>query len=65
MLSESGLGTEVELLVADEGILIRPAKLPRENWEEAFRGMSDDEADELVIEERSAATSFEKESWRW
>lgn len=65
MLNDSRLDEDVELEICDEGILIRPAKNPRQNWEAAFREMADDDADELLIDEQDAPTGFEKESWRW
>jgi antitoxin MazE len=65
MLTDSRLEEDVELEVVDEGILIRPAKNPRQNWDTAFREMADEDADELVIDDRDAKTDFEQESWRW
>lgn len=65
MLNDSRLEEDVELEICDEGILIRPAKNPRQNWDAAFREMADDDADELLIEDQDAPTGFEKESWRW
>lgn len=65
MLSESCLEEDVEIEVCDEGIIIRPAKNPRQNWETAFREMADEDADELLIEDRDAPTAFEKGSWKW
>ena len=40
MLTDSRLEEDVELEIVDEGILIRPAKNPRQNWEARFREMS-------------------------
>jgi antitoxin MazE len=65
MLTDSRLEEDVELEICDEGILIRPAKNPRQNWEAAFLEMADEDADELIIDDREAATEFEQESWRW
>ena len=65
MLTDSRLEEDVELEIVDEGILIRPAKNPRQNWDARFREMAEDDADELIIEDTDAQTDFEKESWRW
>lgn len=65
MLSDSRLDKDVELEIVDEGILIKPAKNPRQNWEAAFREMAEEDADELIIEDSDAQTDFEKDSWRW
>ncbi|REJ77456.1 MAG: AbrB/MazE/SpoVT family DNA-binding domain-containing protein [Acidobacteria bacterium] len=65
LLNESSLEVDVELEVCEEGILIRPAKNPRQNWDSLFREMADDDADEMLIEDGEAQGSFEKEEWRW
>jgi len=65
MLDDSRLEEDVELEICDEGILIRPAKNPRENWDSAFREMAEEDADELEISDQDAPTDFEKGSWRW
>ncbi len=65
MLDDSRLEEDVELEICDEGILIRPAKNPRENWDSAFKEMAEEDADELEISDQDAPTEFEKGSWRW
>lgn len=65
MLTDSLLEEDVELEICDEGILIKPAKNPRQNWDRAFRAMAEEDGDEMVIEEGEAPTGFEKEGWRW
>lgn len=65
LLNESNLEKDVELEVCDEGILIRPARNPRQNWDAAFRQMAEDGADEQVLDDSAARSSFEKEEWRW
>lgn len=65
MLADSRLEENVELEIVEEGILIRPAKNPRQNWDIRFRAMAEDDADELIIEEGDVQTNFEKDSWRW
>jgi len=65
LLNDSRLEKEVDLLVCEEGILIRPAKNPREKWEAFFEEMSDNDADEMIVDEPGLTTGFEKDSWRW
>ena len=65
LLEECKLTGDVELQIHSEGLLIKPSKRPRLNWEEAFEGMSDREEDEMIIENSDAGTSYEKERWRW
>lgn len=65
MLNDSRLEEDVELEIVDEGILIRPAKNPRQNWDAAFRRMAEDGADEQLLDDSTAHSTFEKEEWRW
>ena len=65
MLTDSRLEKDVELEIVDEGILIKPAKNPRQNWEAAFRKMAEEGADEQLIEDSAPASGFDKEEWRW
>ena len=63
LLDQSGLSGEVELEVCDEGILIRPAKRTRKDWDSAFRKMAENNDDELAREKPQ--TNYAKEKWRW
>ena len=65
LLNDSKLELVVELELCDEGILIRPAKNPRQNWERQFQEMAEDDADELIIDDSEAPATYEKQSWRW
>ena len=65
MLTDSRLEEDVELEIVDEGILIRPAKNPRQNWELAFQRMAEEGADEQIIDDSAPQSGFEKEEWRW
>jgi len=63
LLEQSGLSGEVELELCNAGILIRPAKKTRENWDTAFRQMAENNDDELIDE--FMQTNYAKEKWRW
>ncbi len=63
LLEQSNLKGEVELEVRDEGLLIKSSQEPRFNWAEAFQEMSENDGDEMIIED--ASNDFEKEGWRW
>ena len=65
ILEECELSGEVELEVRADGLLIKPSKVPRLNWEESFKKIAENEDDEMIIENSGAPTSFEKEGWRW
>ena len=37
LLQQTGLHGEVEIFAEEDSLVIRPAKKPREGWDEAFR----------------------------
>lgn len=63
LLEQSNLDGEVELEVRDEGLLIKSSKKPRATWAKAFKEMSENDEDEMLIED--SATDFEREEWQW
>lgn len=63
LLEQSNLKGEVELEVKDEGLLIKSSKKPRHNWDKAFKEMSENDGDEMIIED--SPTAFEEEDWKW
>ena len=65
ILKQCNLDADVELEVRNEGLLIKPAKTPRHNWDQSFAKMAENEEDELILEDSDTNTGFEKEKWRW
>ncbi|NNE97559.1 MAG: AbrB/MazE/SpoVT family DNA-binding domain-containing protein [Pyrinomonadaceae bacterium] len=65
ILKQCSLDADVELEVRADGLLIKPAKTPRHNWDAAFAAMAETEEDELVLDDTDSNTGFEKEKWRW
>ena len=63
LLDQSGLSGEVDLEVCDQGIMIRKSTRPRENWDEAFQQMAQNNDDDMLIEGSSPKTL--RENWRW
>ena len=65
LLEQSRLGTEVELEVEDEKIVIRPASQPRQGWGEKFRLMAESGDDTMIDEELGGQTGWDKDEWEW
>ena len=65
LLEQSRLGTEVELEVADEMILIRSASHPREGWGEKFQLMAENGDDKIVDGDLSGQAEWDKDEWEW
>lgn len=60
LLEQSRLGTEVDLVVENEMIVIRPAARPREGWGEKFRRMSEN-GDVDTIDDLGVQTEWDKD----
>ena len=65
ILEQVGLGTEVELEVHDDRIVIRPADKPRQGWDEAFRAMAEHRDDLMVDGDLTGQTIWDEEEWEW
>jgi len=65
LLQQSHLGTEVELDVEDEKIVIRSASHPRQGWGEKFKLMAETGDDKMIDKDSSVETEWEKEEWQW
>lgn len=63
LLEESNLEVDVDIEVVEEGLLIKSTNPPRHGWNAAFQALSENDSDELVIDETSS--SFDEETWRW
>jgi len=62
-LEQLGLEDEVELAVQSHRLVIRPARRPRQGWEERFRAMAEHGDDRLLDE--STPTQWENGEWEW
>jgi len=62
-LDQLGLHGEVELAVQPDRLVIRPARRPRQGWEEQFRSMASHGDDRLLDE--AAPTAWDETEWEW
>ncbi len=62
-VQQLGLGEEVELAVQGDRLVVRPARRPREGWQEAFRAMAAYRGDRLL--DAPLPTKWDKEEWQW
>ena len=66
LLEQSKLSGEVELEVRGESIVIKPARKPREGWDEMFRkalAEEGDDAEEFADWNANSLTVFDEEEW--
>lgn len=62
LLEQSGISGDVELEIHQGGILIRNAAMPRSGWDEAFKAMAENDAEDGL---ESLPNQFEKKEWQW
>jgi antitoxin MazE len=65
LLEQSSLEEEVELVVQEDQIIIRPVQHVRRGWEEAFKAMGERGDDELLDGEGPISTDWDEEEWEW
>jgi antitoxin MazE len=65
LLEQSNLGEEVELVLQEDQIVVRPIHHVRHGWEEAFKAMSEQGDDELLDGDALASTVWDEEEWEW
>jgi antitoxin MazE len=63
LLEQANLTDEVQLVLERGHIEVRPARKPREGWDEAFKEMHERGDDKLIDE--PVPTSWEEEGWEW
>jgi len=49
ILEKYNIKDEVELILQEEQIILKPIDIPRKDWEKAFREMRGSQDDELLI----------------
>lgn len=65
ILDQTGIKEDVVLEVEKNRIIIRPFSNPREGWEQAFKGMSENGDDELTLGAEEIFHSWDEEEWQW
>jgi len=63
LIDQVGLGTEVEISVQRDQLIIRPASRPRYGWDERFRTMTECGDDHLFDE--PITTQWDVSDWQW
>lgn len=64
LLEQTGLSGEVELIVEERQITIRPYCHERAGWDRAFRQMAEQQDDRLLDPDKLSDTWDENE-WQW
>jgi len=65
LIEQSRLGEEIELVLQQDQIVIRPAHRVRHGWDEAFQAMAGRHDDELLDGKVLVSTAWDEEEWEW
>jgi len=65
LLEQSNLGEEVELVLEEGQIIVRPSRAVRHGWEEAFQTMAARGDDVLLDGDVQLAAQWDQEDWEW
>jgi antitoxin MazE len=63
LLEQSGIGSDVEIEVQNQTLVIRSAKQPRLGWDKAFAAMSDQGDD--VLSDEDLTPEWDRTEWEW
>jgi antitoxin MazE len=65
ILEQVNLEGELELIVQEGALLIRPASKPRQGWEETFDNASLNFKEDSELTEPFVGNHFDDEEWTW
>ena len=65
LLDQTKLSGEVDITADADGLVIRPARKPREGWAEAAEEMARNGDDVLLDDVPHSLTAFDEEEWEW
>lgn len=65
MLEQLGFGSEIEIIIQDDQLVLRPIKRPRQGWAEQFRLMAERGDDQLIDGERVSRSLWDATEWEW
>jgi len=65
ILEQTGITDDVEIIVENSQIIIRPVRHSREGWDEAFQVMGEKGDDALFINETDVSNSWDENEWQW
>lgn len=63
LIEQVGIGTEVEIAVERDQLVVRSTSRPRQGWDEQFRAMAEHGDDRLL--EDPVLTQWDASEWKW
>lgn len=65
IIEQAGISEDVDIVVENEKIVIRPVSSPRAGWDDAFQKMAEEGDDLLLNEEQPISHSWDETEWHW
>ncbi|HET6528121.1 MAG TPA: AbrB/MazE/SpoVT family DNA-binding domain-containing protein [Balneolaceae bacterium] len=66
LIEESGLSEEIEMILKDNEIVLRPAEQTRKNWDRSFEEMAQENDDQLLDQEEiQRPDEWDETEWTW
>ncbi len=65
ILDQIDLEGELDLVIQDGALVIRPASRPRQGWEETFINATTDFTEDVGLVEPPLQNRFDDEEWTW
>lgn len=65
LIEQCGLGSEVELEVEDNKLIIHSASAPRQGWEKKFQSMAAAGEDALLDGDLAGQSTWDEAEWQW
>ena len=66
IIEEMGLTGEIEMILEDNQIILRPVEQTRKGWDRAFEDMAQKDDDQLIDkEEVEQPSNWDETEWTW
>ena len=66
LIEESGITEEIEMILRDKEIVLRPADTTRKDWEASFKKMAEEGDDALLDrQETENPSDWDEIQWTW
>ena len=63
LIEQVGIGTEVEIAVEKDQLVVRSTSSPRQGWDAQFRAMAEHGNDRLL--DTPVLTEWDSSEWKW
>jgi antitoxin MazE len=66
LIEESGITKEIEMILRDNEIILRPADMTRKDWEASFQKMAE-QGDDVLLDQKEIEkpSDWDETEWKW